>query len=68
MELEKDRRAMNKNSLTYRFLRGYMIGFAIAGTLYMLPLVNPLAQLALGISISVVSWTWLKGLGEDTNG
>ena len=68
MEIEKDWRVMNKNSLVYRFLRGYMIGFAIAGSIYILPAVGTLAQLLLGISIGAVSWTWLKGLGESADG
>ncbi len=68
MEIEKDRRVMNKNSITYRFSRGYLIGFAIAGTLYILPMVSSVAQVVLGISMGIVSWTWLKGLGENTDG
>lgn len=59
---------MNKNSLTYRFLRGYLIGFAVAGTLYILPEVGMLAQLVLGISIGTVGWVWLKSMGENTDG
>ena len=55
---------MDKNSLTYRFLKGYMIGFAIAGGLYILPAVGTMAQLLLGVAIGVVGWTWLKNLRE----
>ena len=51
---------MNKDSLTYRFLRGYLIGFAIAGSLYILPAVHTVAQLALGVAIGIVGATWLK--------
>ena len=51
---------MNKDSLTYRFLRGYLLGFATAGSLYILPAVHTAAQFLLGVSIGVVGWAWLK--------
>mgnify|MGYP003654142735 CR=1 FL=1 len=56
---------MNKNSLTYRFLRGYLIGFAIAGILIALPQVGTVAQLFLGLAAGVVGWTWLKNKAES---
>ena len=66
VEVETCARAMmNKNSLTYRFLRGYAIGFAIAGSLYILPQVATIAQLFLGISLGTLGWTWLKNIAES---
>tara|TARA_R100000008_G_C3531691_1_gene139643 strand:+ start:512 stop:691 length:180 start_codon:yes stop_codon:yes gene_type:complete len=56
---------MNKNSLTYRFLRGYAIGFAIAGTLHILPQTHAIAQLFLGISLGTLGWVWLKNKAES---
>ena len=58
---------MDKNSLTYRFLKGYMLGFAIAGGLYLLPAVGTIAQLLLGVSVGIVSWTWLKNMRDQLN-
>ena len=51
---------MNKNSLTYRFLRGYAIGFAIAGTLHILPQTHAIAQLLLGVSLGTLGYVWYK--------
>jgi hypothetical protein len=56
---------MNKNSLTYRFLRGYLIGFAIAGTVYILPQVHEFMQLLLGLSIGVVGWVHVLESAES---
>ena len=51
---------MNKNSLTYRFLRGYAIGVALAGTLYILPHIGTLFQLLFGVSIGILAHRWYK--------
>ena len=51
---------MNKDSITYRLLRGYLIGFALAGSLIALPQVGTIAQLFLGLAAGVVGWTWYK--------
>jgi hypothetical protein len=51
---------MDKNSLTYRFLRGYLIGFGIAGAWYILPSVGFFMQALLGLSLGVVGIAWWK--------
>ena len=61
MEIETvPRTTMNKDSITYRLLRGYLIGFALAGSLIALPQVGTIAQLFLGLAAGVVGWTWYK--------
>jgi len=56
---------MNKNSLTYRFLRGYLIGFAIVSMYHILPQVGAIPQLLLGVSIGALGWTWLINVSES---
>jgi len=51
---------MNKDSLTYRFFRGYLLGFMLAGSLFILPQVGVIPQFLLGLSIGVVGWSWYK--------
>jgi len=56
---------MNENSLTYRFFRGYLLGFMLAGSLFILPQVGVIPQLLLGLSMGVVGSTWLKKRSES---
>ena len=48
-------------------MRGYLIGFAIAGALYILPQVGTIAQVFLGMSAGVVGWTYVKNMSESNN-
>lgn len=51
--------------MLYRFCRGYLIGLSIVSVYWVLPHIHPIAQVGLGISIGVVSITFLKSIMQE---